>query len=320
VGDAGSFANPAPGSRPSTSLLVLALLAVLFAWSINYIVGKITLTHFDALTLASFRLQISALVLLSLYFTRRNRTPLDRRDLWTFAYLGFFGYAINQGGFVTGLSLTTSEHSVIIVALGPILILGMARAMGLETLTPGKVFGMLISFCGVIVLETDSGSPLHSPLLFGDLISLAGTLGYSIYTVLAKRVAGTYDTISINAFSATVGAIVWLPVALRQGSRLHWAGVGLPGWAGLLYMVLFSSVGGYLLFYWLLRHMEASRVVVVNYFQPVVVVLLSIPLLAERPTTRLLVSGVLVLLGVYLTERASARERAQKSSVPQSAA
>jgi drug/metabolite transporter (DMT)-like permease len=59
---------------------------------------------------------------------------------------------------------------------------------------------------------------------------------------------------------------------------------------------------------------------VVNYFQPVVVVLLSIPLLAERPTTRLLVSGVLVLLGVYLTERASARERAQKSSVPQSAA
>jgi hypothetical protein len=28
----------------------------------------------------------------------------------------------------------------------------------------------------------------------------------------------------------------------------------------------------------------------------------------------------LVLVGVYLTERASARERAQKSSVPQSAA
>jgi drug/metabolite transporter (DMT)-like permease len=301
-------------------LLVLALVAVLFAWSINYIVGKITLTHFNALTLASFRLQISALVLLSLYFSRRNRTPLDRRDLWTFAYLGFFGYAINQGGFVTGLSLTTSEHSVIIVALGPILILAMARALGLETLTPGKVFGMLISFCGVIVLETDSGSPLHSPLLLGDLISLAGTLGYSIYTVLAKRVAGNYDTISINAFSATVGAILWLPVALRQGSRLNWAGVGLPGWTGLLYMVLFSSVGGYLLFYWLLRHMEASRVVVVNYFQPVVVVLLSIPLLAERPTTRLLVSGVLVLLGVYLTERASARERAQKSSVPQPAA
>ena len=78
-------------------------------------------------------------------------------------------------------------------------------------------------------------------------------------------------------------------------------------------MVMCSAVGGYLLFYWLLRHMEASRVVVVNYLQPVVVVLLSIPLLGERPTARLLESGALVLFGVYLAEHASARERAQKA-------
>ena len=61
---------------------------------------------------------------------------------------------------------------------------------------------------------------------------------------------------------------------------------------------------GYVLFYWLLRHMEASRVVAINYFQPVVVFLLSIPLLGERPTMRLLESAGLVLLGVYLAERA----------------
>jgi drug/metabolite transporter (DMT)-like permease len=160
-----------------------------------------------------------------------------------------------------------------------------------------------------VLLETDQGSLLHSPLLLGDVISLAGTLGYSIYTVLAKRAARSYDTISLNTFCVCVAAILWLPVALRQGSRLDWAAVGWVGWAGLLYMALCSAVGGYLLFFWLLRHMEASRVVVVNYFQPVVVVLLSIPLLAERPTIRLLVSGALVLVGVYLTERASARER-----------
>ena len=308
-----------PPSRPSAFLLALGLITVLLAWSINYIVGKITLTHFDAWTLASFRFQISAVVLLVLYFSRRTRTPLRARDLWTFAYLGFFGYAVNQGSFVVGLSLTTSDHSAIIVALGPILILAMARAMRLETLTAGKILGMLTSFSGVLLLETEQGSPLHSPLLLGDLITLAGTLGYSIYTVLAKRVAGRYDTISVNTFNACIAAILWLPLALRQGSRLNWAGVGLAGWAGLLYMVLCSAVGGYLLFYWLLRHMDASRVVVVNYLQPVVVVLLSIPLLAERPSVRLLASGALVLLGVYLTEHASARERAEKSRAAQPA-
>jgi drug/metabolite transporter (DMT)-like permease len=51
--------------------------------------------------------------------------------------------------------------------------------------------------------------------------------------------------------------------------------------------------------------MDASRVVAVNYFQPVVVFLLSIPILGEHPTVRLLASAALVLLGVYLAERVS---------------
>jgi len=157
----------------------------------------------------------------------------------------------------------------------------------------------------VVMLETEHGWPTHSPLLTGDLISLAGVLGFSAYTIFGKRVARAYDTVSMNAFNAAAAAIVMMPLAVRQGIRLDWRGVGWVGWAGLLYMASLSAVAGYLLFYWLLRHMEASRVVAINYFQPVVVVLLSIPLLGERPTPRLVISALLVLLGVYLAERVS---------------
>jgi probable blue pigment (indigoidine) exporter len=305
--------NGASASRPSSFLLAVGLAAVLLFWSVNYIVGKLTLTHLDALTLASFRFQLSATLLLAIYFGQRRRTPLRARDVWTFVYLGFFGFAINQGCFVIGLSLTTSQHSVVIIAMGPILILLLASALKLEKLTTAKILGMVISFCGVLMLETEHGSPLHSPLLLGDLITLAGTLGFSIYTVLGKRVAGSYDALSMTTFNATAAALIWLPLAIRQGTRLDWKSVAWSGWAGLLYMVAFSAVGGYLIFYWLLGHMDASRVVVINYLQPVVVVLLSIPLLGEHPTGHLVASGGLVLLGVYLAEHASARERSQKS-------
>lgn len=292
--------------KPSSLALASALGAVLLFWSVNYIVGKITLTHIDALTLAVLRAELVAVILLGIYVAHRRHTRLRVRDVWTFTYLGFFGYAINQGCFVVGLGSTTSSHSAILIASSPIIILLLASAMGLEKLTAAKAVGMAICYVGVAVLETEHGSPVHSPLLVGDLITLAGVLGFSAYTVLGKKVAREYDTISMNTFNAVAAAILLMPLAARQGIHLDWKAVGWLGWAGLLYMAALSAVAGYLLFYWALRHMEASRVVAVNYFQPIVVVLLSIPLLGERPTPRLLASGTLVILGVYLAERVGA--------------
>ena len=67
----------------------MGLAAVLLVWSINYIVGKITLAHIDPLTLAAFRSELVAVMLLAIYFAQRQRTPLRSRDIWTFTYLGF---------------------------------------------------------------------------------------------------------------------------------------------------------------------------------------------------------------------------------------
>jgi O-acetylserine/cysteine efflux transporter len=292
--------------RPTSVALALGLSTVLLLWSVNYIVGKITLVHIDALTLAVLRAELVAVLLLVIYLAQPDRTPLRRSDIWVFTYLGFLGYVVNQGCFIVGLGSTTSGHSAVLIASSPILILLLASAMRLERLTLAKILGMAICFAGVVLLETEHGSPMHSPLLVGDLITLAGVIGFSAYAVLGKKVARVYDTISMNTFNAAAAAILLMPLAVRQGMRLDWKNVGWIGWTGLLYMASLSAVAGYLLFYWLLRHMDASRVVAVNYFQPVVVVLLSIPLLGERPTLRLLLSTALVVLGVYLAERVSA--------------
>jgi drug/metabolite transporter (DMT)-like permease len=49
--------------------------------------------------------------------------------------------------------------------------------------------------------------------------------------------------------------------------------------------------------------MTASRVGAVSYFQPVIVILLSMAFLGERPSRMLLGGTALVLLGVFLAER-----------------
>ena len=276
---------------------------MLLIWSFNYVAGKIALRHIDAWSLASMRLPLAALLMLPIYFAQPRRTPLQRRDLWTFTYLGFFGVTINMGCYTLGLSHTTSQHSVIVMALGPVLVLLLASALKIESLTPAKAIGMVISFLGILALESEHGVSRQSPLLLGDFITFLSISGFSIFTVFAKRIAMRYDAISMNTYYVIAGALIALPLAIWRAIHLQWGSVGWIGWAGMFYMAGGSTVASYTIFNWILRRMEPSRVAAINYVQPVVVILISIPLLGEHPTGHLLAGAALVLLGVYLAER-----------------
>lgn len=304
---AGLDASP---RRPSTFVLVSALVAMLFIWSCNYIIGKITLRHIPPFTLVAFRFPVAAVVALALYFSRRKRARLRLRDLWTFVYLGFFGILINQGCFTVGLNFTTSQHSAIIVSLAPLVVLLWAWMLKLENLTAGKAFGMLISIAGALLLETRHAASGHSPTLLGDAVTLCGVMGFATYTVLGKRVAAQYDAISMTTFNIVVATILISPLTVHQALHIDWASVGWVGWTGMLYMAALSSTAAYMMFYWILRYMDASRVVVLNYCQPVIVILLSIPILGEYPTRNFILGSALVLLGVYMAEHVARRKRA----------
>ena len=277
---------------------------MLAMWSFNYVAGKTALRYFDGLTLAAFRIEIAAAIFVPIYFLRRNRSALTRHDVWTLSYLGWLLCA-NQVFFTVGLAYTTSGHSAMILAIGPILVLLLARAMKIEALTTAKIVGMALAFTGAVIVAAESGFDLRrSPTLSGDLITLLGTTCFTFYAVLSKKVASKYDSIEMNAVNFFAGAIVLLPLAAWRGAHLDWRSVPWQGWMGLLYMAALSSVAAYTLFYWALRYMEASRVAAVNYFQPVGAILVAAIFLREVPTRYLLLGGVLILLGVYLAERA----------------
>jgi drug/metabolite transporter (DMT)-like permease len=278
------------------------ILLMVLGWSFNFIIGKITLRYIDPFTLTSFRIILSALAMLPIYFLMPRRSHLNRKDLWNFIVLGFFGVLINRGLFTVGLDYTTAGHSALIVAAGPILILVLAQMHGLEGATWQKISGMALCVFGVIVLVGGDALHLHSDTWVGDLITLAGTIGFAVYTVLAKKVARQYDTISMNTFCNLAGAILVLPLALRQTLRLRWSSVGWLGWTGLAYMVLISSVAAYLIYFWALRHVSASRLAMFTYVEPPLATILGVVLLGEKLTSMLLLGGGLILAGVYLAE------------------
>lgn len=309
------------GRAPSRPVIAVLIGLIVVIWAINFIAAKIGLRNFPALTMAWFRVCAAGVVMIPFYLAVRRvsvfaaamdfssgvpRRGLTGREVWTFLYLGFFGVSVNQFCFTLGLHYTSVSHSAVIVGMGPIYTLLLAVLLRLERATWHKGLGMAIAFGGVAVLASEHGISTHSPSLLGDAITMTGSLGFAMYAVLGKRVAAEYDALRMTAYNHFAGALIVAPLAVRQAWLLgrggNWRQVSWTGWAAVLYMGLFGSAAAYVLYFWLLRYLEASQLSGFTYLLPVLATILGILTLGEEGSWRQVLGGALALGGVYWIE------------------
>jgi drug/metabolite transporter (DMT)-like permease len=305
------------GRAPGRIVLGASISLVILIWAVNFIAAKIGLRSLPAMTLASFRVVLAGAVMLPVYFfcsrlpafaaaAKTRRRDFALRDIWAFLCMGFFGVSINQVCFTVGLRFTSVSHAAVIVGMGPIYTLIFAVLFKLETATWRKAIGMIIAFAGIAVMTSENGISTHSPSLLGDAMTMTGSIGFAMYAVLGKRLAGRYDALTMTAFSHYAGALIVLPVAIYRavtlGSAEHWRAIAWTGWAAMLYMVIFSSAVAYVFYFWLLRYLEASQLSAFTYLLPIVATVLGILWLGEKGSSSQVLGGALALGGVYWIE------------------
>lgn len=305
------------GRAPSRIAIAASIALLIVVWAVNFIAGKIGLRSIPVLTLASFRVVLAGAVMIPIYLvcsrlpafaeaTSARRSGFSARDLWTFLYLGFFGVTVNQMCFTIGLRYTSVSHASVIVGMGPIYTLVLVVLFQLEKATWRKATGMGIALAGIAVMAAEKGLSAHSPSLFGDAITMTGSIGFAMYVVLGKRVAAKYDTLTMTAFNHFAGALIVLPLAIRQARALgpmeNWRAIPWSGWAALLYMALFSSAMAYVFYFWLLRYLEASQLAAFSYLLPLLATVLGILWLGEKGSWAQVAGAGLALGGVYWIE------------------
>lgn len=305
------------GRAPARPIVGASIALVMSIWTLNFIAAKIGLRALPALTLATFRVVLAGLVMLPCYLicsrlrafseaARNSRRALTLRDIWTFLYMGFFGVTVNQVCFTAGLRYTSVSHASVIVGMGPIYTLVFAVYFKLEAATWRKAVGMAIALAGIAVMASEDGISAHSPSPLGDAITMTGSIGFALYMVLGKRLGGRFDPLTMTAFSHYAGALIVLPVAIHRavalGATQNWRAVAWAGWVAMLYMAIFSSAVAYVIYFWLLRYLEASQLSAFSYLLPVAATILGTLWLGEKGTYLQILGGILALCGVYWIE------------------
>ncbi len=296
-------------SVPESGRAILYFLIGLMitGWSGNYVAGKIALRTFPPVVLFTLRMPMAGTLMLLVYWWKRRQgapPSWTLRDVPQLIRLGVFGVALNQCLFIFGLSRTSVAHSSIFGNTTPILVLLLASMRGMERLTSWKIAGVMTAMIGVVLLRLLDSSGGPEATLAGDLLIFCGAMAFSIFTVFGKPDARRFGPVTLNTFAYVGAALLVSPVTLWEAAHYPYRAVPLSAWAAAFYMSAIPSVTCYLIYYYALARMDASRLAAFAYLQPLLAIVFGSLLLHERVTPWLVVCGVIVFTGVYITERA----------------
>jgi drug/metabolite transporter (DMT)-like permease len=279
---------------------------MVLCWSGNYIAAKIVFRELPAMIVMCLRTIVAGILIIPIYWYQARRKPQawSWREFWLLFALGVVGITMNQFFWTLGVERTTVIHSSMIMATTPLFVLLMAGVMRLEQITLLKTIGILTALCGVAMLQlVRSASSAHGPTFLGDFLTLLCALLLAGMTALGKRYKPVSGGIAVNAVGYVLGSLLLLPVFLWSARGFDFSRVTPGAWAGVFYMGAFSSITGYLIYYYALARIPASRMAAFQYLQPVFASLMAVVLLGEQLTGTAIAAGAVIFAGVFVTER-----------------
>ena len=180
-----------------------------------------------------------------------------------------------------------------------------------ERLTVPKTIGLLVALAGVAVLflAGDSGLAEGGRPLVAGLFGLGAVVAISGGSVYAKHYAGQYEPLDVTGVHFGSGTLIIAIITLVvEGGPPTVTG---RAWLLLGYMALASTVLPMVLYYWLLRTVTVTYAALVGYVIPVVAITAGVVLLDEQLQPGIIVGGILILIGVLVTDRAERRHPAK---------
>lgn len=208
----------------------------------------------------------------------------------------------NQVMYLWGQSMTAAGHGAVLFATTPIWVVVLAVIYLKEKMTWKRSLGGTIALIGSFLIISSGTLRVGKEYLAGDLIILFSVWAWTAYAIFGKPLAEKYGALRITAYALASGALVYAPFGFYRALKFDYSQATLGAWMSIVYFALGSSVASYVLWYWLLKHMAASRLAVFSNIQPIIATTVAYLTLGERLGTAFFVGGVIVLGGVFLTE------------------
>lgn len=291
--------QPQAGQMVPRSVMIM-LTGVIILWGINVIMIKYLVHYFPPLALAGIRISIAAAFLMPVSLLRYGLVIPSFKSWLPICGVALSSIFIHQIALSWGLTMTSATHSVLILALNPLLTTLLACQLVKEPLSWNKISGVLVGLSGILLIVVNRMDGTSSSLA-GDGVILVATITYVIGSLCVKKGTQSLPPLVVTAYSHMLGAAGLLLAGAFLNHEWMYAGA-VNSFS--LFCLFFSGMfcTGLATIWWnaAIHRVGASTTALFINGQPVVGVFGSALFLGEHLAWQHFAALLLVILGVSL--------------------
>ena len=257
----------------------------------------------NPMVVVTWRALIGAVVLAGLLAILRPQLLRIRPgDLPFFALYGFVGVTMNFWAYFSAVKFTTLAVAITLLYTYPAFVVLLSALFLRERLTSTKVVAVVVTLLGSALMAQVHQADWLRLNLRGILFGLLAGLSMATYSIFGKRALSRYAPWTVVLYAFGTGGLF---LAVLSGPRLLQA-IRYPGvaWLWILGLALIPSLGGYALYTFGLRDLQASQASIIATWEVVTAASLGWFLFGEQPAAVQYLGAALVCFGIGWIQRA----------------
>jgi drug/metabolite transporter (DMT)-like permease len=283
----------------------LAWVFVCLVWGTTYLAIRIALETVPPLFMGGLRFIVAGALLIAVLKARGVRMPAA--GSWpALVILGILLLGFGNGGVVWAEQTVPSGLTAVLVAMSPFWMVGIdALTAHGEPITGRRAAGLIIGFCGIVLLVwpeihvSDSGGAFFGGVLAAQLACFGWALG-STYSRRRGHTAARDESVLVTAaFEMLFGGLFLMTIGTIRGEAA-WLMFNARTAAAFAYLIVFGAIGGFTAYAYALKHLPIATVSLYAYVNPVIAVALGTWILKEAFNARLGIAAAVVLVGMAL--------------------
>jgi len=287
-------------TKPFDYFLLTALALI---WASAFFNIKIATYSYGPLTIAFLRIFFGAVPVVLLCYFKKIKIEAFSKDWYWFAVIGIINLVIPFFLIAYGVQKVQSNLAAILMASTPLTAAGLAHFFTKnEKINLIKSLGVLIGFSGIVFLFSDN-ILINENNIFSAFLILFGSCFYVIGGLFTLKISDKKNE-NVTASILIWGAMFLMPITLffEQPWNLN---PRLDSTLSLIYLGIFPTGIAWLLRFYILKHNGLVFQAQVAYLIPIFGVILGFLFLNEAITSKVIISLIAVIFGIYIVKKGS---------------